>query len=143
MTQTPRDAQFQAALGRRLDLLLEQHLGMSSSELAGQLGYRNESALRKVRKGLASLSAEKLAALAELQVSGRAGRISIDWLLTGHGAPFGNDPPSAGADLSQRVAEAPAELQHTIAHFLDVQEGRRVALSPDKPTQARSRQPRR
>lgn len=125
MTQTPRNANFQAALGRRLGLLLDQYLEWNLSALAAKLGYTNDSALRKVRKGQAGLSADKLALLAELPVGKNAARISIDWLLTGHGAPLATTTSGAPqSELPRRVAHAPLEVQQRIAHFLDVQEAR-------------------
>lgn len=137
MTQTPRDVRFQAAFGERLGVLLEQYLLITLSELAERLGYANESALRKVRKGLACLSAEKLAALAALPLASQSQRISVDWLLTGHGTPLSSDGLPASADVPQRVAQAPAELQRTIAHFLDVQEANPVTLSASHMPRAR------
>lgn len=130
MTQTPRDSNFQAALGHRLGLLLDQYLQWNLSTLAAKLGYTNDSALRKVRKGQAGLSAEKLALLAELPVGENTARISIDWLLTGHGAPLAMAACEAPeTDLPCRVAHAPLEVQQRIAHFLDVQEARLIAAN--------------
>lgn len=137
MTQKPRDAHFQAAFGQRLGVLLEQHLLITLSELADRLGYTNESTLRKVRKGLACLSSEKLATLAALPVASQSERISVDWLLTGHGTPISSGGLPANADVPQRVARAPAELQRTIAHFLDVQEASPVTSSAANASRAK------
>ncbi len=129
MTQTPRNAKFQAALGHRLGLLLDQYLQWNLSALAEKLGYTNDSALRKVRKGQAGLSADKLALLADLPVGEPAARMSIDWLLTGHGAPLAMTAGDASqAELPRRVAHAPSEVQQRIAHFLDVQEARPIIV---------------
>jgi hypothetical protein len=142
MTQTPRDANFQAALGHRLGLLLDQYLQWNLSTLAAKLGYTNDSALRKVRKGQAGLSADKLALLAELPVGENTTRISIDWLLTGHGAPLTMKTGEAQqAELPRRVAHAPSEVQRRIAHFLDVQEARPIVAT--QPNALPSRAPRR
>ncbi|WP_139179053.1 hypothetical protein [Lysobacter sp. yr284] len=139
MTQTPRDANFQAALGLRLGLLLDQYLHWNLSSLAAKLGYTNDSALRKVRKGQAGLSADKLALLAELPVGKNAERISIDWLLTGHGAPLTAAPAEAPqTELLRRVGQAPPEVQQRIAHFLDVQEARAVVATHACPPPSRS-----
>lgn len=138
MTQTPRDADFQSALGHRLGLLLDEHLHWSLSALAAKLGYTNDSALRKVRKGHAGLSADKLALLAALPLPGDA-RVSIDWLLTGYGAPL---TWQAGAlpqaELPQRVAHAPTEVQQRIAHFLDVQEACLIVATQPSPSPSRA-----
>lgn len=134
MTQTSRDANFQAALGRRLDLLLNKYLQWNLSTLAAKLGYANDSALRKVRKGQAGLSADKLALLAELPIGENAARISIDWLLTGYGAPLAmTTSEAAQTELPLRVAHAPSEVQQRIAHFLDVQEARPIVVTQPSP----------
>lgn len=139
MTQTPRDANFQAALGHRLGLLLDQYLQWNLSALAAKLGYTNDSALRKVRKGQAGLSADKLALLAELPVGENAARISIDWLLTGYGAPLAMTTGEAPqAELPQRVAHAPSEVQQRIAHFLDVQDARFIVATQPSPSPSRA-----
>lgn len=142
MTQKPRDANFQAAIGSRLGLLLDQYLKWNLSVLATKLGYTNDSALRKVRKGQAGLSADKLALLAELPVGDNSARISIDWLLTGYGTPLamtGGTPPQG--ELALRVAHAPSEVQQRISHFLDVQEGRQIVATQPSPPPPRSPRP--
>lgn len=102
------------------------------------MGYTNDSALRKVRKGQAGLSADKLALLAELPVGENAARISIDWLLTGYGAPLAMmTGEAAQTELLRRVSHAPSEVQQRIAHFLDVQEARPIVATQPSPLPSR------
>jgi len=127
MTQTPRNTSFQKAVGQRLDTLVKRYLKVSWKRLGDLLGYSNSSVLLRSRDGETSLSAEKLAVLATLDVAMGGGRISIDWLLTGRGTPIQSDgPDSAGlsTSLGTRVESAAPEIQNKIAAFLEVHEGR-------------------
>lgn len=122
MTQTRRDPEFCREFGRRLEVLVENHLSLSWRELALALGYETDSAIRQVRNGQALPSAEKLAALARLEACEGGGRISIEWLLTGNGMPV---HPTAGtnrplSNIAVRVQCASEDAQQTIAAYLDV-----------------------
>ena len=127
MTQTRRDPAFRAEFGRRFGQLVAGHLRMSLTALATRLGYETDSVLRKVEKGEAHLSVEKLRQLAALPLVGTDARVSIDWLLTGVGSPLRIGTGSPPVDsIAARIERAPEGAQLAIRHFLDVQEGRRL-----------------
>lgn len=96
MTQTRRDGKLKRVLGERLRELVDGHLDTGWEDLAFQLGYANSSTLRRVRDGDTFLSVEKLTRLATIMTAdGR--RVSVDWLLTGLGAPLQKAVPSVRA----------------------------------------------
>lgn len=139
MTQTRRSEPFKVALGKRLQKLVDQHLNLSWTALSVRLGYKNSSVLRRARDGKTLLSAEKLAALAEVPFDGDRRRISIDWLLTGEGQPIcqraapNADGPAAA--LADRVRQASADTREKIAAFLEV-----IEASESAPRTSDSRQ---
>lgn len=125
MTQTRRDPTFRAEFGLRFGQLVASHLRMSRTTLATRLGYQTDSVLRKVERGEAHLSVEKLRRLAALSLEGTEARVSVDWLLTGIGSPLCCDSVLAHSDpLASRVERASEEARRAIGHFLDVHEGR-------------------
>ena len=123
MTQTRRDPAYRRAFGQRLQVLVEAHLKVSWRDLARRLGYGNDSVLRQTRDGLTCLSAEKLAALAELSFAHVDARISLDWLITGSGSPLvtSEGASSVFTGVAARVQRAPDSIQRTIDAYLDVQ----------------------
>lgn len=126
MTQIRRNDAFKHALGSRLKTLVEQHLRLSWAELSGRLGYKNSSVLRQAREGRTLLSAEKLAALAEIGTGDGQRYVSIDWLLTGDGVPLLRrakaEPAAAEIALAHRVIHASTDAQLQIAAYLDIAE---------------------
>lgn len=73
-------------MGKRLDELVTEHLGLSWVDFAHLLGYKNSSTLHKVKVGVASMSAEKLHEIAKLELT--KGKVNLNWLVTGDGCPF-------------------------------------------------------
>lgn len=136
MTQTRRSKPFKIALGRRLQKLVEQHLKLSWTTLSARLGYKNSSVLRRARDGKTLLSAEKLAALAEVSFDGDRKRISIDWLLTGEGQPLCQrgalDADGPASALADRVRHASVDTREKIAAFLEITEASESA-APARP----------
>jgi len=134
MTQTKRDPVYRRVFGQRLQALVETHLKVSWRDLALRLGYGNDSVLRQARDGAACMSAEKLAALADLTFGPNDARVSLDWLLTGNGTPLwdGPAPSPALTGVAARVQLASVDVQRTIAAYLDVQ------LAGAMPTQRKS-----
>jgi hypothetical protein len=93
----------------RLIELLDRHLQMSNSEAARALGYRSASTLWKIRRGLAFVDVEKLAALATLR--GRKERPNIHWLVSGTGNPLISTKgrQSIDSSLTAALASLPAK----------------------------------
>jgi hypothetical protein len=81
-----KNKSLQRQMCTRLVELLERHLQMSDTEAARALGYRSASTLWKIRRGIAFVDVEKLAALAALRA--RKARPNIDWLVSGSGSPL-------------------------------------------------------
>lgn len=74
------------AIAQRLALLRDA-LGLSTGQLAAQLGYQSASSLIATLDGRCALGIDKLALLAQLSdTDGR--RPDLHWLLTGDGLPM-------------------------------------------------------
>lgn len=124
MSQTPRDKTFAREVGKRLGMVLDDLVDRPAASVAKELGYKNATVLSRARRGQTSLSAEKLNALARLKLDS-GGYISLDWLLTGKGAPTtmrkGSQQVGQPIDhLAKRVSEAPHSAREKIEAFLDV-----------------------
>lgn len=123
MTQTRRNHHVREVVGFRLKQLIEVHLQMSLESVAEALGYSTSSTLRQACAGITSLSVEKLSLLANISTADGKRRVSIDWILTGEGAPFWPiaAPKGAVMSLPERVRTAPPDIQRQIEAFLDFQ----------------------
>lgn len=121
MTQTRRDHHAKVAVGRRLKQLIEDHLRLRFESVAEALGYSTSSTLRQACAGTTFLSVEKLFFLANLASHDGMEKASIDWLLTGEGAPTRpvNLEANRRSSLEDRVKNAPLDLQRQIEAFLD------------------------
>ncbi|WP_420473698.1 hypothetical protein [Noviherbaspirillum sp. ST9] len=95
---------------------------MRIESAAEALGYSTSSTLRQACAGTTFLSVEKLLLLAQLTTADGKAKASIDWLLTGEGAP--TRPVSAAEDpyksLLDRIVLAGPEIQRQVEAFLDV-----------------------
>lgn len=114
----------------RLVELLDRHLQIPDTEAARALGYRSASTLWKIRRGLAFVDVEKLAALAALR--GRKARPNIHWLVSGTGDPLipaqgqQSDHPSLVASLARLPAKQASALKALIEALQQTPPRRRV-----------------
>lgn len=132
MTQVRSNPILRRAMGQRLELLVRDYLDVTWKALANQLGYRNDTVLRRARDGASGMSVEKLAVLATLRFGDEAQRVSIHWLLTGEGAPLRTvSLESYKGRLAQRVCNAAPRVQRQIAGFLDVCDAKRKQALAD------------
>ena len=123
MTQVSRNKFVAREVGQRLGIVLDDLIGRSAAEVARELGYKNATVLSRARRGETSLSAEKLQALARLDLAG-GGQVSLHWLLTGEGLqtvmPERAHRSRVRDSLAKRVSEAPPSVRAKIEAFLDV-----------------------
>lgn len=119
MTQSRRDHAFKAEFGRRLSTLVAR-LGLSWVEVSVRLGYKNDATVRQAAKGRTLLSAERLAILGEFEDDAGA-RVSVDWLLTGNGAPV-IKPAGQPDALSALLAGASPDALEDVKAYLRVRQ---------------------
>jgi len=121
MARHQKNEELRREMCRRLRLLAEDYLEIDLKNLSDNLGYKNDTVLRKVWKGDVFPDTERLVMLAKLK-NNDGSTPNIHWIITGEGCPLllkADVEASIQARLTSVFSTLPKNKSQSLLLFLE------------------------